>query len=162
MLTLALLLRAPLSPLPQGKGIGKDMHEAMKWYGKAAQQGSLLAELMIAWYYHTGDGVEKNIEEAVKRYQKLADTPGEIRVCAASMNNLGVCYEKGEGVNESMEEAIKLYELAAKRGDTDAHFNLGRCYLMGKGVARNVEKAKLHFLRASGNAKSAEVLEALR
>eukprot|EP00982_Pelagococcus_subviridis_P000187 1505-Pelagococcus_subviridis.AAC.1 len=52
----------------------KGQHEeAFKWVMKAAAQGCIQAEYIIGQLYAHGEGVEKNIPEAVKWYTKAAE-----------------------------------------------------------------------------------------
>ena len=47
----------------------------------------------LGWMYENGQGVEKDLEEAVKWYRKAADQGN-----AYAQYNVGVVYYKGEGV----------------------------------------------------------------
>ena len=47
--------------------------EAMKWYLKAANQGSLAAQYNIGIMYDKGQGVKQDYSEANKWYQKAAE-----------------------------------------------------------------------------------------
>ena len=55
--------------------------------------------------YQCGNGVEQNIEEAIK-YYKMAVEKGDID----AMYNLGSMYQYGDGVEQNYEEAIELYQ----------------------------------------------------
>ena len=55
-----------------GKGVVKDVTEAVKWYRKSAEQGDARAQSNLGIMYETGKGVSKDIAEAVKWYQKAA------------------------------------------------------------------------------------------
>ena len=54
-------------------GIIKDDKEAAKWLLKAAEQGLVEAEVLIAAMYDRGLGVELSTSKATKWYQKAAD-----------------------------------------------------------------------------------------
>ena len=62
-----------------------------------------------------GDGIEQNMEEAVK-WWRLAAEQGD----ADAQYNLGNAYKRGEGVEQNMEEAVKWWRLAAEKGDEKA------------------------------------------
>jgi len=51
-----------------GKGVGKDLVEAVKWYRKAADQGFDLAQTMLGVCYTHGKGVAKDEVEAYAFY----------------------------------------------------------------------------------------------
>jgi len=60
---------------------------------KQAEQGDAIAQANLGYYFHIGEGVEKNLEEAVKWYRKGAEqgnSDGEF--------NLGYCYHFGQGI----------------------------------------------------------------
>ncbi|MDD4120991.1 MAG: SEL1-like repeat protein, partial [Clostridia bacterium] len=40
---------------------------------KQAEQGDAIAQANLGYYFHIGEGVEKNLEEAVKWYRKGAE-----------------------------------------------------------------------------------------
>ena len=62
-----------------------------------------------------GEGVSKDLSEAVKWYRKAAEQ-GD----ADAQGFLGECYEYGGGVVKDLTEAIKWYRKAAARGNEDA------------------------------------------
>jgi TPR repeat protein len=56
-----------------GKGLGKDKAEAVKWYRMAAEQGNVDAQFVLGYLYYSGEGVEADTDEAIKWYRKAAD-----------------------------------------------------------------------------------------
>jgi TPR repeat protein len=57
-----------------GKGVEKDVKEAVHWYAKAAGQGNPDAAVKLGQYYESGaDGVPKDTAVAVKWYRKAAE-----------------------------------------------------------------------------------------
>ena len=127
-----------------GKGVSKDMTEAVKWYRKAAEQGHATAQCSLGVCYDNGNGVSKNPEEAVKWYRKAAEQGH-----ATAQNNLGVCYDNGEGVDKDMTEAVKWYRKAAEQGYAQAQCNLGLCYEYGKGVSKDMAEAVKWYRKAA-------------
>ena len=61
----------------RGKGLPKDLPEAVKWLRKAAEQGNTLAQSNLGYLYAMGEGLPKDPAEAVKSYRKAADQ-GEV------------------------------------------------------------------------------------
>lgn len=55
------------------KDIEKDLKLAAKWFQKAADQGLMEAELVMAAFYDSGIGVSLNIRTADKWYKKAAN-----------------------------------------------------------------------------------------
>ena len=57
----------------EGDGGEKALDEAVKWYQKAAGNGSAGAQFEIGWCYQEGRGVEEDREEAVKWFRAAAE-----------------------------------------------------------------------------------------
>ena len=66
-----------------------------------AQQGNAKAQCMLGFCYEAGQGVAKEMGEAVKWYKKAAEQGNSI-----AQNNLAVCYADGRGVAQDFEEAL--------------------------------------------------------
>lgn len=58
---------------PLLKDIKKDAKKAAQWYQKAANQGLMEAEIVLAALYDSGVGVTLNVREADKWYKRAAD-----------------------------------------------------------------------------------------
>ena len=71
----------------------------------AAFGGHAKAQSEIGYCYEYGQGVVRNIKEAVSWYE-MASAQGNIE----AKNNLAFCYQKGRGVHKDVKEAIRLYE----------------------------------------------------
>ncbi len=127
-----------------GKGVEKNLREAVKWYRKAAEQGDALAQCNLGACYDLGYGVEKNLSEAVKWYRKAAEQGN-----APAQYNLGICYDFGKGVEKNPTEAVKWYRKAAEQGLAPAQFGLGICYENGEGVEKNPTEAVKWYRKAA-------------
>jgi TPR repeat protein len=114
----------------------KNQLEAVKWYRKAAEQGSASAQLNLGVKYDNGVGVAEDNTEAVRWY-RLAAEQGH----APAQKSLGYMYDNGEGVAEDNTEAVRWYRLAAEQGHAPAQYNLGYMYDDGEGVAENDTEA---------------------
>lgn len=101
-----------------------------------AYLGHSKSQANIAWMFHTGKGVKKNMRRAVTWYRIAADNNHII-----AQNNLGVMYEQGVQVRKSYKKAAKYYREAALMGYSFAQYNLGMLYLSGKGVKKNRNEA---------------------
>ena len=121
-------------------GVSRDYAEAVKWYRKAAEQGSADALCNLGYCYEFGcydfEGVSPNITEAVKWYRKAVEQGS-----ARALFRLGFCYKLGNGVSEDSAEALKLYRKAAEQGDVLAQYELGQCYLFADSVPRDYLEA---------------------
>jgi len=74
------------------------------WCKKAAEQGHQLAMFNLGTFYHHGQGLDKDLAQAVRWYRAAAEA-GEMRAA----NNLGVCYEKGHGLEQDYDQAVRWY-----------------------------------------------------
>jgi hypothetical protein len=109
---------------------------ALKIFEPLAFQGYAKAEETLAWMFHTGKGVHKNMKRALAWYRAAASNNKPI-----AQNNLGVFYEQGIEVRQSYKKAAKWYKEAAEVGYSYAQYNLGVLYLKGKGVKKDHDKA---------------------
>ena len=118
---------------------------------RAAEQGDASAQFNLGCCYDFGEGVEKNLQEAVKWYRKSAEQ-GD----AEAQFNLGCCYKRGEGVEKNWHEAVKWYRKSAEQGYASAQFNLGCCYDRGEGVEKNLQEAVKWYRKSAeqGHAKA--------
>ena len=77
----------------KGRGVEKDLKEAVKWWRKAAEQGHAYAQRDVGVMYAEGIGVLEDDKEAVKWFRKVAE-----RGYAKAQSNLGLMYGFGNGV----------------------------------------------------------------
>jgi hypothetical protein len=102
--------------------------------------------------YDDGEGVPKDIAEAV-RWFRLAADQGDVY----AQYNLGVKYVKGEGVPQDSAEAVRWFRLAADQGAARAQCHLGFMYENGKGVpADDDEAVKWYRLAAEQGSPTAQ------
>jgi tetratricopeptide (TPR) repeat protein len=127
-----------------GRGVEKDVVEAVKWYQKAAEQGHSRAQCNLGYMYEIGRGVETDVAEAVKWYRKAAEQGLSRAHC-----NLGYMYENGRGVEKNAAEAVKWYRKAAEQGLSRAQGNLGYMYESGRGVETDVAEAVKWYRKAA-------------
>ena len=121
-----------------------------------AEQGNAEAQYSLGVCYRCGDGVEKNLEEAIKWYKKAAE-----QGYAKAQYNLAVCYDSEYGVEKNVEEAVKWYRKSAEQGYARAQHNLGICYYNGDGVIQNNVKALAWVSAAYANGDN-EATKAMR
>jgi hypothetical protein len=74
------------------------------WCKQAAEQGHQLAMFNLGTFFHHGQGLDKDLTQAVRWYRAAAEA-GEMRAA----NNLGVCYEKGHGLEQDYDQAVCWY-----------------------------------------------------
>lgn len=71
-------------------------------------------------FYWLGQGVQTDISEAIKLYQKSAD-----RGLPDAQHRLGEIYKFGKSVPKDLDLAIFYFRQAADQGYKDSHFKLG-------------------------------------
>lgn len=94
----------------RGDGVPQDYTEAVKWFRKAADNGLVTAQEILAVCYACGDGVPQDDTEAVKWHRKAAE-----QGLAMSQDILGLCYACGKGIPKDEAEAVKWYHKAAEQ-----------------------------------------------
>lgn len=119
--------------------------EAVKWYGKAAEQGDVKAQDKLGDMYTVGEGVERDEEEAEKWYRKAAEQ-GD----AAAQCSLGERYAMGGAdIERDDVEAVKWYKKAAEQGYPFGCRLLGAMYECGHGVPMDEKEAEKWYRKAA-------------
>ncbi|RYD21303.1 MAG: sel1 repeat family protein [Verrucomicrobiaceae bacterium] len=102
--------------LSKGEGANRNMDEALKWYAKAAEQGSGEAQMILGSLYISGKkGIRKNSAEAAKWFTLSAQSGS-----APSQCQLARMHMSGAGVAKDDVEAYKWATLAAAQEDKTA------------------------------------------
>ncbi len=135
-----------------------DSHIAFEKYMLAANAGDLQGILLVGDFLHDGNGVEKNIQEALLWYERgakagskmAADRIGQIKRKAEGVIETGLlALAAGEGT-----KAFHSFSCAVEMGNIPALVYLGDCYMTGKGVERNLKTAA-HYYEAAAEKGSA-------
>ena len=127
----------------------------------AALAGDSSAQLLFGDRFANGDGVAKDLKEALRWY-RLAAEQGNTK----AQTNLGLIYSLGtfiedpklppppptttsfRPVAQDFKEALIWYRLAAEQGYAPAQSNLAEMYSCGQGVPQN-DKESLKWYRAA-------------
>ncbi len=123
--------------------------ESVKWFRRAAEQGSVEGQRRLGWAYENALGVAIDYREAMKWYLK-----GVEKNDAGSENNLGGMYFQGHGVGVNYQEAMKWYLKSAEKNEPLAQSNLGVMYANGDGVPVNINEAIKWFRKAAAQENS--------
>jgi len=111
----------------------------------AANEGDADRQAELAARLATGDGVDKNLRQAVRWYTAAAWQDHE-----DATYNLALMYLYGEGVEQDSAKSIELLNTAAELGSSDAHMFLGTFYESGEcGLAIDYLQAAEHYLKAA-------------
>ena len=99
----------------RGNGVGRDLHEAVRWYEKSAEQGNDKAQCNLGIHRYKGEGGKRDLAQAVKWLLQSAE-----RGNAKAQLWLGRCCYKGEGLPQSDQEAVKWWKKSADQGNVEA------------------------------------------
>ena len=142
-----------------GRGVGRDDAEAVRWLRRASEQGDVRGQGNLGLMYANGRGVRRDDAEAVRWYRSAAE-----QGYARGQTNVGWMYENGRGVRRDDAEAVRWYRSAAEQGYARGQYNLGVMYENGRGVRRDrVEAARWYRMAADQGYENAEkALDRLR
>jgi tetratricopeptide (TPR) repeat protein len=157
---IALLLAPPAAYADFAQGVrayeAGDHKGAFEAWLPLAERGDVAAMRNIGHLYRWGQGVEKDIQQAMHWYRKAAETG-----FARAQANLAAIYLQGdEGVPIDHAEARKWFEAAARQGHAVAQYNLGLMYELGLGVEKN-DAIALGWYNNAAKAGQPDALERL-
>ena len=98
----------------QGRGVEKNPEQAVRWYERAAANGSIAGEVEFAIALFNSQGIEKNETQAARAFARAA-----YRGNAIARNRLARLYAAGRGINQDRIEAAAWQLLAARQGLAD-------------------------------------------
>ena len=127
-----------------GEYVAQDFAEALKWYRKAAEQGSEEAEYTVGEFYHEGLGVTKDFKEALRWWKRSAEHGYEYAQYA-----LGSLYVEGRETKKNVAEGLKWYRKAADQGMVSAQLALGNYYSDESNKAKDLAEAFLWYRKAA-------------
>ena len=131
-----------------------DRQAALALYRKAADQNLIDAQLRLANLLYLGEGVPRDLVEAVKYYDK-ARALIEPRAEAGdpqAQEWMGDLYREGRGVEQNGDFAVYWYTQSAQAGRVASYVKLARMFERGEaGVAVNPEEALRYYELAGQN-----------
>ncbi|MCX6850909.1 MAG: tetratricopeptide repeat protein [Verrucomicrobia bacterium] len=101
-----------------------------------AEMGDAKAQLRLGFRYEEGEGVQKNMFEAVKWCRMAAE-----RGYARAQIYLGIRYHVGSGMARDDAEALNWLRKPAEHGDAEGQRVMGMIYKDGEGVPRDAVEA---------------------
>jgi TPR repeat protein len=111
-----------------GRGVPKDLDEAMDMLRRAASLGSSGAQFQVGDMYLRGQGVEQDLLEAARWYTRAAEQGHPV-----AQYSLGILYKLGGGVRKSSARSVKWLARSAAQGVPEAQYELGLSYASGAG-----------------------------
>jgi hypothetical protein len=119
--------------------------DAMAHMRQSAEAGYAPAQIILGLAYETGDGVDKDANEA-RKWLLLAAQQG----VAEAENDYGILVYYGHGVPADPAEAVPWFRKAADQGYANSQTMLGEAYRDGKGVPQDYKEAvRLYNLAAA-------------
>ncbi|MDR2442880.1 MAG: sel1 repeat family protein [Deltaproteobacteria bacterium] len=122
----------------------KDDAKAFGWFLKAAEQNFGPAQYVTAVLYETGTGTKKDIREAARRFEQLA----EGGLLEAQLRLTSLCVMNPD-IPTWTAKALKWAEIAASSGSSEAQNTLGKIYALGLGVPADPFKAMELFKQSA-------------
>jgi len=114
----------------------KDYELARQTFKPLAEAGHSNAQIYMGAIYDRGQGVERDIKQAIYWFEQSAEQGG-----VKLQYDLGVRYLNGKDVERDYSKAIYWWQKAADAGSPQAQYNLALMYVQGKGVAVDHDKA---------------------
>jgi uncharacterized protein len=127
----------------------KDYAAAHAIYLSLANQNDAKACYNLGLMYQDGDGVTKNMDEAVKWYTKSADLGYK-----EAQYTLGSLVFQRMIQSITYPQAVTYYEQAAKQGHVKSQLNLGMLYLRGDVISQDMPAAVQWLSQAASNNNS--------
>lgn len=124
-----------------------DYAEAALWFRKAADQGHVKGQMLLAFLYLIGAGVPQDSPEAVTWYRKAAEQ-GDVE----AQMKLGAIYTYLSiipGLRQDYRQAVTWYRLAADQGHTEAQIRLGDIFRAGEGLPQDYAEAAIWYRKAA-------------
>ncbi len=112
-----------------GQYVSVDYKKSFEYTKLSAEQEYPEAMFNLGHSYHLGEGVEKNLDEAIYWYSKASDLGDE-----GAKNNLALALEEKNG---NSDETLTLLRKSADAGDEVGQYNLGTRYEAGNGVTQD-------------------------
>ncbi len=121
--------------------------KALSAYKELAYNNDLRALHELGLIYFNGDGIAKNINQAVEYFEKASDL-GNLE----STYTLGKIYLSNQTHFHNPKKAYNLFVDAANKNHSKSQLMIGRFLLIGEIVSIDYEKA-LHYFRLASNQK---------
>ena len=142
-----------------GKGLPKDIQNAIKYYERSAALGWRVAQRNLGLCYEFGKGTDKNLDAAEEWYKKSIENGDTLAMVRLGWLYLDEEFHELHSEDENFwdychKQAEKWFRQAARTGDAYCIYQLGRyyysiCGLDGSGSGDPVEHSYLHFEKAA-------------
>lgn len=106
-----------------------DYEKSISEFRPLAEQGEAIPQLFLGDFYYNGQGVEKDVTQAVQWYQKAAEQGN-----AAGQITLAKVYYFGLNGKKEPVKALEWFRKAAEKGNGEAQLMVGAFYYDGDSV----------------------------
>ena len=124
-----------------------DLNMALIFFGQGAEKGDAKSLFALGTYYHSGQGVEKDLPKARALIER-ASAAG----LPAAHAMLGMIYREGQGVPKDAVRAISYFKQASDGCSDIAQEKLAQMLYAGEGVAQDRIEA-LAYLYVAANSQ---------
>lgn len=107
----------------KGRGVKRNMEEALQWLKKAGEQKSPEALYQLGRCAEDGNGMPRDEKVAADYYRQAAEK-GHMEAQYA----YAICKQAGIGCTQDLQDSIYWMEKAANQGHENAHLQLGRLH----------------------------------
>ena len=126
-----------------------EKEDGINWLKKAAeheaaQQENGCAQYYLGKMYLLGEDTERDIEEAVKWFEKASENGNQY-----AQYQLGKIYLTGINGNQNMKKALEWLKKSAEQNNQYAQYMLGKIYMNGMGVEKNLQEAVKWFEKSA-------------
>lgn len=125
-------------------GMARDVGRSIQYYKKAADLGSVPAQVKLGDIFYSGAEGKPDYVQAVTWYRKAAEQGNPDAQFALAQR-----YELGQGVPPDSGEALRLLIAAADQGQTAAQYSLATMYEEGKGAPPDQARAAHYYQLAA-------------
>lgn len=122
-----------------------EFDRAAELWTESARAGDAESQNLLALLYVEGQGVERDMSEAIRLYTAAAEQnhiDAQYALAVIAFDGIG-------GVPRDLQTAVAWLQIAAKRGHVLAQFDLGNAYARGSGVSRDLKEAAGWFRKAA-------------
>jgi TPR repeat protein len=136
----------------EGRGVERDVAQAMRWYGKSLAQGTMAACYNLGKLWSFGGNGVTDADTPARWYQERAEEGDPVGQWVA-----GLCHQSGHaGAERDQDEAIRHFRLACAQTFGPAICSLAAVYEHGLGVAQDLAEAlRLYYQAANLNVPEA-------